>query len=61
MFPFNSVVLPPKLVQHLRDFSALMSLSREGPRRQIAGRQVRPSSVVVLSPAFDPISGVTHR
>ena len=41
-------------------FSGLVSLAREGPRRQIAERRVRPSGVVVLSPTFDPISGVVH-
>ena len=53
--------LPPKLIQFLCDFSGLVSLAREGPRRQITERRVRPSGVVVLSPTFDPISGVVHR
>ena len=35
------VDLPPKLVQLLCDFSGLVSLAREGPRRQIAERRVR--------------------
>ena len=53
--------LPPKLAQLLCDFSGLVSLAREGPRRQITERRVRPSGVVVLSPTFDPVSGVVHR
>ena len=53
--------LPPKLVQLLCDFSGLVSLAREGPRRQITERRVRPSGVVVLSPTFDPVAGVVHR
>ena len=53
--------LPQKLAQLLCDFSGLVSLAREGPRRQITERRVRPSGVVVLSPTFDPVSGVVHR
>lgn len=53
--------LPPKLVQLLCDFSGLVSLAHKGPRRQIPERRVRPSGVVVLSPIFDPVSGVVQR
>ena len=55
------VVCNPNLVQLLCDFSGLVSLAREGSRRQITECRVRPSGVVVLSPIFDSVSGVVHR
>ena len=53
--------LPPKLVQLLCDFSGLVSLAREGSRRQITERRVRPSGIIVVPPTFDSVSGVVHR
>ncbi len=52
--------LPPKLIQVLGDFSGLVSLAREGSRRQIPERRMRPSGIVVVLLTFGPVSGVVH-